>query len=89
LTQTAFTKHLNTIALQLGLGVLQFHGIWIGSILEYLLQGLPLEVVKSMGHWSSNAFAVYLWKHAIVLAPYIQNNPALEPFTWVTLPPVC
>ena len=89
LTWTAFTKRLNSIALQLGLGVLRFCGIWIGSVLEYLLQGLPLEVVKSMGRWSSNAFAVYLWKHAVVLAPYIQNNPVLEPFTWVTLPPVC
>ena len=88
LTRTAFTKRLNSIALQLGLGVLRFHGIRIGSVLEYLLRGLPLEVVKSMGRWSSDAFAVYLRRHAIVLAPYIQNNPVLEPFTWVTLPPV-
>ena len=86
---TAFTKHLNSIALQLGLGVLRFHGIRIGPVLEYRLRGLPLEeVMKSMGRWSSNAFAVYLWKHAVVLAPYIQNDPVLEPFTWVTLPPV-
>ena len=84
----SFTKRVNSIALQLGLGVLRFHGIRIGSVLEYRLRGLPLEVVKSMGRWSSNAFAVYLWKRAVILAPYIQNDPVLAPFTWVTLPPV-
>jgi len=47
LTWTPFTKCLNNIALQLGLGVLWFCGIWIGSVLEYLLWGLPLGMYHS------------------------------------------
>lgn len=90
LTRTTFIKRLNRIAKDLGIGVLKFHGIRIGSVLEYLLRGVPLEVVKVMGCWGSDVFALYLRKHAAVLARYLQDSPALEEVTriMVALPPV-
>lgn len=37
------------------------------AIPESLLQVLPLKVVERMGHWSSDAPAVRLWRHAMAL----------------------
>ncbi|KAG1829990.1 hypothetical protein EV424DRAFT_1378728 [Suillus variegatus] len=71
-----------------GLGNLKGHGLRIGGTLEYLLRGVPFDVVKSMGRWSSEAFTVYLRKHALILAPYLQESSALEPFTRYTMPPI-
>ncbi|KAG2113858.1 uncharacterized protein F5147DRAFT_680112 [Suillus discolor] len=67
---------------------LKGHGLRIGGTLEYLLRGVPFEVVKTMGRWSSEAFTLYLREHAVILAPYIQASPVLEPFTRYTIPPV-
>ncbi|KAK0234966.1 hypothetical protein EDD85DRAFT_922351 [Armillaria nabsnona] len=39
---------------------LQGHGIRIGSTLEYLLRGIPFDVVKMIGRWKSDAFILYL-----------------------------
>jgi hypothetical protein len=75
LTKTAFIKRLGTAALQAGLEPLQGHGIRIGATLFYLLQGMPIEAMKVMGRWSSDAFLAYLRKHAQILTPLIQANP--------------
>ncbi|KAF5386972.1 hypothetical protein D9615_001776 [Tricholomella constricta] len=88
MTRTAFTRRLNRAACALGTITLHFHGIHIGSVLEYMLRGVPLEVVKRMGRWSSEAFTVYLREHAVVLAPYLQDSPAFVPFNQAILPPV-
>jgi len=88
LTRTEFWKRVSGIVKREGLGNLKGHGLCIGGTLEYLLQGIPFDVVKSMGRWSSEAFMSYLCKHTLILAPYLQNSPALEPFTQYTMPPV-
>lgn len=88
LTRTAFTSRLDLAFVALNQPKLQYHGLRIGSVLEYLLRGIPFDVVKTMGRWSSDSFTLYLRKHAVVLAPYIQNTPLLEPFTRITMPPV-
>jgi hypothetical protein len=75
LTKPAFIKRLATAARQAGLEPLQGHGIRIGATLFYLLLGLPIEAMKVMGRWSSDAFLRYLRKHAQVLTPLIQANP--------------
>ena len=41
-----------------------------------------------MGRWMSEAFVLYLRQHAVVMAPYMQSHPILEPFTRYTMPPV-
>jgi hypothetical protein len=57
---------------------LQGHGIRVGATLEYLLRGVPLEVMKVLGCWASDAFILYLRKHAQIMAPFVQANPQLH-----------
>lgn len=87
LTRNEFWKRINGIIKRAGLGDFKGHGLRIGGTLEYLLRGVPFDVVKSIGRWSSEAFTGYLRKHALILAPYLQESPALEPFTRYTMPP--
>lgn len=39
-------------------------------ILEYLLPSISFDVVKSIGRWASEAFILFLRKHAQILASY-------------------
>jgi hypothetical protein len=75
LTRTTFQKRVNAAALAAKLPLLKGHSVRIGSTLEYLLRGLPLEVMKVKGRWQSDAFHRYLRDHARVLAPYMQEAP--------------
>jgi hypothetical protein len=51
LTRTAFLKRIKLAADTADLEKLQGHGICIGSTLEYLLRGIPFDIVKVKGHW--------------------------------------
>lgn len=90
LTRSKFLKTLNKAFTAAGLPPLSNgHGIRIGSTLEYLLRNVPFDVVKVKGRWASDAFLVYLRKHAQILAPYIQDSPALhDSFVRYTIPPI-
>ena len=90
LTRNEFIKHLNLATAELGLESLDSikgNGIRISATLEYLLRGVPFDVIKSIGRWSSEAFLLYLRKHAVIIAPYIQSSPILKSFTCYTMPP--
>ncbi|KAJ8455568.1 hypothetical protein ONZ45_g18908 [Pleurotus djamor] len=86
LTKSEFLNALAPVATSLSMERLQGHSIRIGGTLEFLLRGTPFEVVKSLGRWSSDAFQLYLRRHAVVIAPYIQESPILEEFTRITMP---
>jgi hypothetical protein len=88
LTRSAFLSRLDRAATQLGMESLNGHGLRIGGTLEYLLRGVPFETVKSIGRWKGDAFVGYLRQHAVILAPYLQDSPILEPFTRYALPSV-
>ena len=89
LTKSKFLERIATAARAAGLEPLQGHGIRIGATLEYLLRGVPFEVMKAKGRWASDAFHVYLTKHAQVLAPYMQATPTVhDAFTRYIVPPV-
>ena len=88
LTRSEFLKRINLAASELGIEPLKGHGIRIGATLEYLLRGVPFDVVKSIGRWSSEAFLLYLRQHAVIIAPYIQGTPIMEVFTRYTMPPL-
>ncbi|KAG2347097.1 hypothetical protein BDR05DRAFT_974171 [Suillus weaverae] len=88
LTWSEFLHCLNTVSACLGIEPLKGHGIRVGGTLEYLLHGMPFEMVKSMGCWSGDSFVLYLQQHAVVLAPYLQDTPVLVPFTHYAMPPV-
>jgi hypothetical protein len=88
LTRSEFLKRINLAASELAIQSLKGHGsIRIGATLEYLLRGVPFDVVKSIGRWSSEAFLLYLRQHAVIIAPYIQATPIMEAFTRYTMPP--
>jgi len=74
------------VARQLGDEKWRYHGIHIGAILEYLLRGVPFDIVKTIGRWSSEAFTLYLCRHVVAIAPYIQNSLIIEPFTRLVMP---
>ncbi|KAF7325195.1 Reverse transcriptase ribonuclease h [Mycena kentingensis (nom. inval.)] len=89
LTKSAFLSRVHKAFGAAKLDPLQGHGIRIGSTLFYLLRGIPFDVVKTIGRWKSDAFLLYLRKHAQVLAPYLQADPQLHTrFLQITMPPV-
>ncbi|KIK78724.1 hypothetical protein PAXRUDRAFT_163214, partial [Paxillus rubicundulus Ve08.2h10] len=90
LTKSKFTTSLSSAAKRAGIKPLQGHGVRIGSTLEYLLCNIPFDVIKIKGRWASDAFLVYLRRHAQILAPYIQASPPLHKgFLRYTMPPIC
>ncbi|EIN03361.1 hypothetical protein PUNSTDRAFT_139623 [Punctularia strigosozonata HHB-11173 SS5] len=89
LTRKAFLDRIRAATRAAGRAPLQGHGIRIGGTLEYLLRGVPFEVVKTKGRWGSEAFLGYLRKHAEILAPYMQARPQLQAeFIRYAMPPV-
>ncbi|KAK0430699.1 hypothetical protein EV421DRAFT_1912589 [Armillaria borealis] len=56
----AFLSRLHKAFKEAKIEPLQGHGIRIGSTLEYLLRGVPFDVVKTIGRWKSDAFILYL-----------------------------
>jgi hypothetical protein len=90
LTKLKFLERVGRAAQAAGLEPLQGHSIRIGSTLEYLLRGVPFNIMKAKGRWAGNSFQLYLRKHAVIIAPYIQASPAThEAFIQDAMPPVC
>ena len=56
LTKTKFLERVRAAARTAGLEPLQAHGIRIGSTFEYLLQGMPFDVMKTKGQGADDAF---------------------------------
>jgi hypothetical protein len=86
LTKKVFLHRITLAARTAGLQPKKGHAIRIGSTLEYLLRGVPLEAMKHKGRWASEAFARYLTRHAQVLAPYMQATPAASPLPQTIIP---
>ena len=92
LTRNLFITHIHEACQSAGISVWHGHSFRIGGTLEYLLRGNSFDQVKYHGCWASDAFRVYLWQHAEVLAPYIQADPGLHAAVWhhavSELPPI-
>ena len=88
LTKAKFLDRVGEAVRAAGLEPLQGHGIRIGSTVEYLLRGVPFDVMKAKGRWAGDSFQLYLRKHAVVIAPYIQAAPIHEGFIRYTMPPI-
>ena len=89
MTRTILLARINKIAAENELPKLPGHGIRIGSTVEYLLRGVPFDVVKAKGRWKSDAFKGYLRKHAHIMAQYVQANPgAWDNLVHYNMPPV-
>jgi len=85
LSKYQFLKRMSAAATASNIPNFKGHSLRIGGTLEYLLRGVPFDVVKSMGRWSGESFTIYLRHHANILAPYLQASPALEPFIQRTI----
>ena len=90
MTRQTFVIHLNRITQAASLSHVHGHGIRIRATLEYLLRGIPFNVIKVKGHWASNAFQLYLWKHNQILAPYMQAmlSKTASEFTRLAMLPI-
>ena len=75
MTHQSFVICLNKATQAAGLNCIHGHGIHIGATLEYLLHGIPFDMMKVKGRWASNTFQLYLKKHNQILAPYMQSMP--------------
>jgi hypothetical protein len=78
LTKNKFLERVVDAACAAGLELLQGHGIRIGSTLKYLLHSVPFDMMKVQGQWAGDSFLLYLWKHAVVIAPYIQAKTTVH-----------
>ena len=88
LTHKQFLSRVADLTSHMGLANIKGHSLRIGGTLEYLLQGVPFNTVQSQGRWAGKAFSLYMRKHAMILAPYLQASPGDEPFMRYFLPPV-
>ena len=62
LYQNLFTLHLQTLIIKCGLPPDRFssHSMRIGAATTAATSGIPTHTVKSMGRWSSSAYASYV-----------------------------
>ena len=60
LTKMKFLEKVRAATCAVGLEPLQGHGIWIRSTLEYLLWGVPFDMMKAKGLWAGDTFQLYL-----------------------------
>ncbi|KAF7303391.1 DNA breaking-rejoining enzyme [Mycena indigotica] len=73
LTRRAFLNRCNDIWGKEGYPKLSGHSFRIGGTTELLLSGVPIDLVKKAGRWSSDAFLKY-WRSLQDLVPrYIRN----------------
>ncbi|KAF9218783.1 hypothetical protein BS17DRAFT_642718, partial [Gyrodon lividus] len=61
LTQKKFLARCNSIWTSKGIPVSAGHSFRIGGTTELLLAGVPPDIVKALGRWSSDAFLCY-WR---------------------------
>ena len=61
LSKKAFLSRCNQIWSALGSRVFTGHSFCIGGTTELLIRGVPPDVVKSVGRWSSDSFLRY-WR---------------------------
>ncbi|KAG1781296.1 hypothetical protein EV702DRAFT_1193475 [Suillus placidus] len=72
---TKFISRCNSIWSAAGIPTASGHSFRIGGTTELLLSGVPPDVVKALGRWSSDAFLRY-WRKLDLLAPrHIENLP--------------
>lgn len=78
MTRSIFMRNLKTASIKANIPLHSGHSLRIGATLEYLLRGVPFDVVKQIGRWSSNSFSLYLREHGRILAPYLQSKPEVN-----------
>lgn len=78
LTRTVFLARLKTAAASAGVVFPPGHSIRVSSTTHYLLNGLSFDAMRVKGRWAGNSYTLYLRRHAEIMAPYLQENPAVH-----------
>ena len=78
LTRSTFLIVIKKFASEAGIEFHFGHSLRIGGTLEYLLRGVPFEIVKRQGRWKSEAFTNYLRNHAEIIGPYLEHCPNIQ-----------
>ncbi|KAF9224483.1 hypothetical protein BS17DRAFT_641968, partial [Gyrodon lividus] len=73
LTKKILLACCNSIWLAAGIPAITGHSFRIGGTTELLLTGVPPDIVKALGRWSSDAFLRY-WHSLELLAPLHMEN---------------
>ncbi|KIJ58033.1 hypothetical protein HYDPIDRAFT_48857, partial [Hydnomerulius pinastri MD-312] len=73
LTKKKLMARCNVIWSAAGIPSITGHSFRIGGTTELLLAGVPPDVVKALGRWSSDAFLRY-WRSLELLAPLHVEN---------------
>jgi hypothetical protein len=73
LTKRVFLERVNTIWASHGIKRITGHSFRIGGTTELLRRGVPPEVVKMAGRWSSDSFLRYWRKPEDILPQHIQD----------------
>jgi hypothetical protein len=73
LTKRVFLERVNTVWAAHGLTRITGHSFRIGGTTELLRRGVPPEVVKMAGRWSSDSFLRYWRKPEDILPQHIQD----------------
>jgi hypothetical protein len=68
LVRTKFLARCNSVWLRNGLPSITGHSFRIGGTSELLVRGVPPDIVKMLGRWSSDSFLRY-WRHLDSIAP--------------------
>ncbi|PPR06414.1 hypothetical protein CVT24_002553, partial [Panaeolus cyanescens] len=83
LSKPAFLARCNAILNPLGYKRISGHSFRIGGTTTLLASGIPSDVVKTMGRWSSDSFLRY-WRHIDRIAPAQAPPHTPRPGTWYT-----
>ncbi|EJD33873.1 hypothetical protein AURDEDRAFT_140610 [Auricularia subglabra TFB-10046 SS5] len=78
LTKATFLARLAAATAAAGMPAPHGHSVRISSTTHYLLNGLSFDAMQVKGRWASNAFMLYLRRHAEIMAPYLQDRPAVH-----------
>ncbi|KAF9228530.1 hypothetical protein BS17DRAFT_643891, partial [Gyrodon lividus] len=73
LTKKKLLARCNSIWLPAGIPAITGHSFHIGGTTELLLARVTPDVIKALGHWSSDAFLHY-WCSLELLAPLHMEN---------------
>ncbi|KAL1743892.1 hypothetical protein HDZ31DRAFT_64637 [Schizophyllum fasciatum] len=68
LTKADVVSAFNAAAAHAGLALILGHSLRIGGSLEYLLEGVEIEIVMQLGGWTSSCFLIY-WRRLDLVIP--------------------
>ena len=53
------------------------HSLHSGGMTSLTLAGVSDNMIQSMGHWASDMFQIYIWKHPVLLHALLHNESTI------------